>query len=106
MEAAELQECPSPTAPHCSCTERRDRSVSAPLGHICTELPAPCECEQIANTQRRPLSHREGIWFQSICALVLGITWRSLGLLAGPAALFQQVSNGYEIRFSQFIMTT
>lgn len=46
------------------------------------------------------------LWFQSRCALVLGITWRSPGLLAGPAALLKQVSNGYKIRFSQFIMTT
>lgn len=46
------------------------------------------------------------LWFQSRCALVLEITWGSLGLLAGPAALLKQVPNGYKIRFGQFIITT
>lgn len=30
MAAAELQECPSPTAPHGSCTERRVRRGCSP----------------------------------------------------------------------------
>lgn len=46
------------------------------------------------------------LWFQNRCALVSGITWGSLGLLAGPAALLKQVPNGYKIRFGQFIITT
>lgn len=34
MAAAELQECPSPTAPHGSCTERRVRRGCSPLRYI------------------------------------------------------------------------
>ena len=33
-------------------------------------------------------------------------TWRSLSLLAGPAALLKQVPNGFKIRFGQFFITT
>lgn len=46
------------------------------------------------------------LWFQSRCARVSGITWGSLSLLAGPAALLKQVPNDYKIRFGQFIITT
>ena len=46
------------------------------------------------------------LWFRSRCARVSGITWGSLGLLAGTAAPLKQVPNGYKIRFGQFIVTT
>lgn len=41
---------------------------------------------------------------QQMCP-VIEITWGSLGLLAGPAALLKQVPNGCKIRFGQFIFT-
>lgn len=55
--------------------------------------------------QRRVLPS-SWLWFQNRCSLVSGITWRTLILLEGPAALLKQVPNGYKIKFGQFIITT
>lgn len=55
---------------------------------------------------RRSSKKPPWLWFQSRCARVSEITWGSLSLLVGPAALLQQVSNDYKIRFGQFIFTT